>query len=324
MLPKETDLRYTAVIRTLGTAGDKYLSLLESLYNQEYAPEEIIAYIPHGFTVPIHPQYKVKYCYVNKGMVAQRALNYDEVHTEYILFLDDDLSFPSDFVKNMFYHLYEKEAAVISPDIFPNDKRPLIDEISMFISGRMKARRKDNKYGYKVLYTSGYSYNKNIKQPVYISNTNAGACFLCKKKDFLKINFRDELWLDNMAYAMGEDQVMFYKMYLNGLKQITFFNSGILHLDGGNTYNSREKRRKVVLNDLYFRRIFFHRFLLLPENRKLIKFAKILSKYYFFTFSMMVSLLKLDFKMFKDKLKYISLADDFLKSEEYLNLPPAI
>lgn len=57
-------------------------------------------------------------------MVSQRALSYDEVDSEYILFLDDDLCFPSDTVERMFALLRKNNADVISPDIYPNAKRP--------------------------------------------------------------------------------------------------------------------------------------------------------------------------------------------------------
>ena len=50
-------------------------------------------------------------------MVAQRALPYDEVDTEYILFLDDDLSFPENTVERMMELLLQEQADVISPDI---------------------------------------------------------------------------------------------------------------------------------------------------------------------------------------------------------------
>ena len=43
-------------------------------------------------------------------MVAQRALPYKEVDTEYILCLDDDLSFPPDMVENLYRSLNEFNA----------------------------------------------------------------------------------------------------------------------------------------------------------------------------------------------------------------------
>ena len=152
-------MNYTAVIRTLGTAGEKYQQLLDSLASQSVQPNEIIVYIAEGYPLPKETIGKERYVCVKKGMVAQRALRYDEVKTEYILFLDDDLFLPDDFVEKMYSALVENELDVISPDIYPNDKRSLKVEIMMTLSGRMRARSGDDEWGYKVMRTGGYSYN---------------------------------------------------------------------------------------------------------------------------------------------------------------------
>ena len=94
-------MEYIVVIRTLGTAGDKYQQLLDSLNKQTIQPSKILVYIAEGYYIPKETIGKEQYIYVKKGMVAQRALPYDEVDTEYILFLDDDLSFPENTVERM-------------------------------------------------------------------------------------------------------------------------------------------------------------------------------------------------------------------------------
>ena len=80
-------MEYTAVIRTLGKAGEKYQTLLDSLNKQTVPPVQILVYIAEGYAIPKETIGKERYIYVKKGMVAQRALRYDEVDTEYILFL---------------------------------------------------------------------------------------------------------------------------------------------------------------------------------------------------------------------------------------------
>lgn len=98
-------MEYTAVIRTLGTAGNKYQQLLDSLVAQTIRPAKIIVYIAEGYPLPKETVGIEEYVYVKKGMVAQRALPYDEVNTKYILFLDDDLYLPANAVEQMFQHL---------------------------------------------------------------------------------------------------------------------------------------------------------------------------------------------------------------------------
>ena len=69
------------------------------------------------------------------------------------------------------------------------------------------------------------------------------------------------LGLDKMLYAMGEDQVMYYKMYLQGKRQLTSYNSGIVHMDAGSTMQSLDKENSRICADLRFKLLFWHRFI---------------------------------------------------------------
>lgn len=313
-------MQYTAVIRTLGTADEKYQTLLNSLVAQTIQPSAILVYIAEGYPLPKETIGKERYIYVKKGMVAQRALPYSEVETEYMLFLDDDLAFPPDTVERMFQLLKEHNADVISPDIFPNAQRPLKSELMMTISGRMRARRFDKIWGYKVMRTGGYSYNKYPCKEVYFSQTNAGACFFCRKDDFLRVHFEDELWLDDTSYPIGEDQVMYYKMHLKGLKILTWYKHGLIHLDaGGNT--SPEKEQKLIYADFRFKIIFWHRFIWQCEKSLLLKLWSIVCIIYTFGFSLSISILKGEWKIFRLKRDAIKDGIAFLRSESYKKLP---
>lgn len=313
-------MEYTAVIRTLGKAGEKYQTLLNSLVSQTIPPKEIIVYIAEGYPIPAETVGRERYVYVKKGMVAQRALRYDEVDTEFMLCLDDDLFLPADFVQTMYDELRENDGNVISPDIFPNHERGWGQEILMLLSGRMMARRFPDSWGYKVLRTGGYSYRKNINKKVYPSQTNAGACFFCRKEDFLKVSFEDEMWLDSNRYPIGEDQVMYYKMFLSGLKVLTSYNSGIKHLDAGGNM-TKEKEKMLIYSDFRFKTIFWHRFIFRPEKNLLLKAWDCICICYAFTFAFMVSLLKLRFDILAIKYNSIWDAAHFLRSDEYKRLP---
>ncbi|MGN0202858.1 MAG: glycosyl transferase family 2 [Candidatus Cryptobacteroides sp.] len=316
-------MEYTAVIRTLGKAGEKYQKLLDSLVAQTVRPKQIIVYIAEGYPIPKETVGVEKYVYVKKGMVAQRALPYDEVDTEFILCLDDDLELPRAFVDDMFRAMEECEADVISPDIFPNHERSPKQEFMMSLSGRMVARRGNDSWGYKVLRTGGYSYRKRILKSVYRSQTNAGACFLCRKSDFLKVHFDEELWLDSSTYALGDDQVMFYKMHMLGLKVYTIYNSGIIHLDAGENLNS-EKEMMLVGSDIRFKIVFWHRFIYQPERNLFVKILDILCIAYYLLFTIMVSILKIRFDMVKNKIKAMHSGLGVIISSEYKQLPTVV
>lgn len=313
-------MEYTAVIRTLGTAGDKYQQLLDSLIAQTIRPAKIVVYIADGYPLPKETVGVEEYVYVKKGMVAQRALRYDEVDTEYILFLDDDVYLPDDGVENLYKHLIACGADVISPDVFPNSERSTLAKWMMAISGRMVARRDDGQWGYKVMRNAGYSYNSNPKPGAYWSQTNAGPCFFCSKENFLKIHFEDEKWMDSLKYAQGDDQVMFYKMYLSGLKQLTLFHGGIRHLDAGSTLRDDDKIQRLVFADTRFKVIFWHRFIYLPETSSIMRIWDMMCIGYTMFFAVLVSLLKMNFGLLKVKWKAICEGMNFIKSDEYHSL----
>ena len=298
------DFRYTVVIRTLGSAGEKYQKLLDSLAAQSIKPEAILVYIAEGYPLPKETIGIEQYVYVKKGMVAQRALPYDEVQTEWMLFLDDDLYLPSCFVETLYEQLQENNADIISPDVFPNDKRSFIGKVVMALSGRMLPRKDDGMWGYRVMHNGGYSYNARPVKPVYQSQTNAGACFFCQKKDFQKIHLDEELWMDKLQYAQGDDQVMYYKMYLHGLRLLTSYNTGIVHLDAGDNLNS-QKSVMLLYADLRFKILFWYRFIFSLEGCQYMKVWDVLCMGYLVFFTLLVSLLRCRFDILKVKCQAI-------------------
>lgn len=268
-------MEYSAVIRTLGKGGVYYQKTLDSLMGQTLKPKSIIVYIADGYPLPSETVGVERCVYVKKGMVAQRALPYDEVDTEFILFLDDDVFLPPDSVEKLFDELEQNKGDVIAPNLFDNHLKSFSAKLRLSLLGREVCRLFGSRWGFKVLSTAGFSYINNPKKSVYESQTNAGPCFLCRKKDFLRINYEDELWLDETPYAFPDDQVMFYKMYLNGLKILTSYDSGIVHLDAGSSTGSSDRTCKVIYSEYRNKLIFWYRFLYSNENNFLLKFWKV-------------------------------------------------
>ena len=313
-------MEYSAVIRTLGKAGEKYQKLLDSLVAQTIRPKQIIVYIAEGYPIPKESVGIERYVYVKKGMVAQRALPYDEVDTDYILFLDDDVFLPDNAVDTLYNEMTDSDADVISPDVFPNAERSKMSALLMAVSGRMRARNDDGKWAYKVMRTGGYSYNAHPESHVYLSQTNAGPCFFCKKSTFLSIHFEDEKWMDKLTYAMGDDQIMYYKMYLRGYRVLTSFDTGIKHLDAGTTLKDANKDKTRIFCDTYFKTVFWHRFLWSVDNA----WGKLLDSIaiaYYLLFTICISALKLQRDVLSVKYKAIKDSFRFLKSDEYKRIP---
>ena len=285
---------YTVVIRTLGTAGNYYQRTLNSLLEQTIKPKDIIVYIAEGYDIPKETIGIEGYVYVKKGMVAQRALPYNEVETEYMLFLDDDVYLPPNAVETLYNELKTYNGDVISPCVFYNHKVSWKSKIVQSLMGKEVARLLGNRWGYKVLRTGGFSYNNNPTKPVYESTCNAGPCFFCKKSDFLSIRYEEELWLDETPYALPDDQVMFYKMHLCGLKVLTSFDSGIVHLDAGSTMQaSDEKVLRVIYSEFRNKTIFWYRYIYSCEKNLLMKAWSQLCFGYMLTVQHVLSIIKL-------------------------------
>ena len=99
------DHNYCACIRTLGKAGEKYKILLDSLKRQTLQPKKIWVYIPYGYDLPKETIGVEQYVRCEKGMVHQRSLSFDEVDTNWILFLDDDVYLEDDAVEAVYIPL---------------------------------------------------------------------------------------------------------------------------------------------------------------------------------------------------------------------------
>lgn len=286
--------------------------------------DSVIIYLADGYSEPVETIGLEKIVRVPKGMVAQRALKYDEVDSEFILFLDDDVYLPENAVETLFAELEENGGDVISPIVFDNEGASTKEKIIRSLTGREVCRPWDGRWANKVLMTAGFSYNNSPSKAVYESQTNAGPCFLCKKDTFLSIHYEDEMWLEKTPYAFPEDQVMFYKMHLLGNKVLSTYDTGIVHMDASTTVsNSEEKTLKIIYSEYRNKLIFWHRFIFTPSGPLKRVLATLAISYAYGLQLIKYSLLKIKGnKAFADN--FVSgLRDgvEFLNSEEYKSLP---
>lgn len=284
---------YSVAIRTLGTAGDKFQQELDSILAQTIQPEKVVVYIAEGYSIPKETIGIEQYVYVKKGMMTQRALQYNEIDSEYILMLDDDALLPSYFVEKMFDALYQYDGDCISPNIYSNHQMSFFRKVTTAI-GAFVFPRKNDGWAFTVGNSGAYSYNNNPKQDVLLTETAAGLCCLCKKSSFLNVKLEDECWIDKFGYPLGEDQLLYNKLYVNGYKVLLYYNTGIIHNDGktGHTKKTLDKVEKegVINYIIWFRTCFSIR------NNKLFcvvsYFAKIFSM---FCYKLIVGILKSEF-----------------------------
>lgn len=221
---------YSVAIRTLGTSGEALRRELLSLHRQTVAPEKIIIYIARGYAKPDFRIGREEYVEVDKGMVAQRALQYNEISSDCIMCLDDDVELGDNSAEILLRQMNDTDADCIAVDTFANHK--------MSISGKFKAAignfifpRFNQRWAFKLHSNGSFSYINNPTKDVYPSQSAAGPAALWRKKSLLALRFEDELWLDKMGFAYGDDDLEFYKLHVNGGRLFVSFNCGVINLD---------------------------------------------------------------------------------------------
>ncbi len=239
--------QYCVAIRTLGTGGEKYLQTLLSLQKQTIPPQKILVYIAEGYSIPKETIGIEQYIYCPKGMVSQRSLPFNEIDTEWILFLDDDIVIPNNGVEKLFSALKQYNGDCISPNIFLNHELSFRAKIKAALSSQTFPHW-DKHWAFKIRRSGHYSYN-NDPDAIMPTQSAAFACLLCRKKAYEHIHFEDERWIDHFKYALGDDQLFYYKLYLYGYRTLIYYNSGIVHLNAksGNHKNYREAHLNAII-----------------------------------------------------------------------------
>lgn len=238
---------YSVAIRTLGTSGDALRRELQSLHRQTTQPERILIYIAKGYAKPDFKVGREEYVEVDKGMIAQRALKYDEITSDCILCLDDDVELADNSVEILLKQLDESDADCIAVDTFANHKMSVMSKIKAAISNFVLPRF-NQKWAFKLHSNGSFSYINNPAKDVYPSQSAAGPMAIWRKSSLLALHFEDELWLDKLGFAYGDDELEFYKLHINGGRLFVSFNSGAVHLDcktSSSSFRNNEKNFRI-------------------------------------------------------------------------------
>ncbi len=197
-------------------------------------------------------------------MVAQRALPYNEVDTEWLLLLDDDIEIAPNGIEEMFSVLDESGADVCAMDAFPHDNYSMLTKIKLILTLSGFPRLNGAKKGYSISWMGPDWYNPTPGRWAF-SNTNSGNAIMVRKSDFIGIHFEDDIWLDESPYALPDDSVIFYKMHLSGLKIVTMYNKFFKHLDA-KTSMTGERLSKVIYSEAKNTKIFRELYVLPSYN----------------------------------------------------------
>lgn len=225
---------YSIAIRTLGTSPDSLKKELESIYSQTVLPQKVVIYIAHGYPLPDFRVSDEVYIYIKKGMVAQRALQYHEINTEYLMMLDDDVVLAPHAAARMLSTLTDNSLDAVVADVFMNHRLSIVQKVMAFVTNGVRPMFCGKK-ATRVYSSGAFGYINNPRNEWYPTESGAGPASLWKKSSWLRLHIEDELWMDGLGFAYGDDQLIFNKAYKNGMNTGMLFNSGCTHLDAKST-----------------------------------------------------------------------------------------
>lgn len=327
-------MNYSIVIRTLGTTGEKYGKLLESIKALHTQPQEVVVVLPHGYALPPEQLGTERFVFSDKGMIWQRAVGLREAREDYLLVADDDVYLPPNLPEVLCEPILDGSADITFPidlDFLPPNKLSTFMGIINLNSMPMLWNKKD--WYVRVLNNGGWSYHRVSAEgnKSYLSHSFPGTCYFGKREALQFIDLEDERWCEKCVYALYDDQVLAYKLHLNGYKIRGVLNTGFIHLNAGG--NSPDRPFNAAYALIKNRIIFWHRFIYLPSKNAWQRFC---AKVSFRTWLLVGDVIHgITGTFFKNRVmgspRLIGARRDgrrdgfaYLETEEYKSLPPVV
>lgn len=261
------NLHYSVIIRTLGNSGDKYRATLDSIHAQTIQPEEVIVAIPQGYTLD-HQFGGERVIYCDKGMVSQRSSGILAAQNDYLLLIDDDLSFPPDFVEKLYASMQKRELDCVlthgnGTAVSKHRSMSKIRQLRGAFTGQYFFSKRESALFDAITSTGGH--RTYINHPEGFCQTGAGGCCFVKLEIAKKAHFEDETWLDHgelYQYSAYEDAVFYYKLFLQGGRIAYTQTTDYTHLDAATGRKARsilESKRIRLYTIARNRTIFWYR-----------------------------------------------------------------
>lgn len=320
-------MSYTVAIRTLGKSPHLKTEL-EQIYAQSKKPERVIIFIAEGYEKPDFRSADEEYEWVKKGMVSQRLLPYYDIRSDYILMLDDDVALQPDSMEKLLKSIKENDVDLIGADTFRNHRLPLKTKIKAAVSNLVFPHF-SQKWAFKIHKNGSFSYINNPEKDFYPSQSCAGNAMLWKTASYKQLRMQDELWLDDLPFAYGDDMLESYKVYKNGMKLGVVFDSGITHLDNQSSSSYYHKSHDKIKTRTMAQLAIWWRTCFKPGDtgffsQLLAAVAFSLKMIWLFFVFLSFSIVKLDCSYIANFLKGLSEGWKFVHSETFRSLPPYV
>ena len=224
-------LTYSIAIRTLGKSGELFREELLSIALQTVQPERVLVYIAEGYARPEFTVGREEYVWVEKGMVAQRIRPYDEISSDVILMLDDDVRLASDSAERMLKMMEQHRADCVGADVFKNQDMAFAAKCYAAVTNLVFPHW-GKKWAFRIRCNGSFSYNARPQNRFYWSQSCGGPVLMWRKATYRLLHLEEERWLDELPFAYGDDMVESYKVYKNGFRLGVLYDAGCEHLDG--------------------------------------------------------------------------------------------
>lgn len=317
-------MTYSIAIRTLATNPSVLKKELESIARQTILPQKVVIYIAEGYSRPDFQIGVEEYVWVKKGMMAQRLLDYNEIYSDVILMLDDDVELSEDSAERMLRAMEENGADCVAADTFKNQSMSWKEKLMAFVSNGVCARQDDG-WAFKINRSGSFSYNANPKRHFCLTQSFAGPCWMVKKNVLKEVRLSDELWLDQIGFPFGEDALEAYKFFLNGYKCGVLYDSGVKNLDAktsSGVYHKTEKKfytRSYGMFATWWRMIYTSR-----DKQWLSALLFGLKAWWQLNLHVLLGIVKLNVKIPINYMKGLKDAWAFVHSNEFKAIPPYV
>lgn len=322
------NIDYSVIIRTTGKAGEKYRALLDSIAALEPRPREVIVVLPEGYALPPEHLGWETFYFSPKGMVIQRMTGIAKCRSRYALICDDDVCFGPDFVEQLYTALTAENVAFSAGPLYSFLPKAGAQALICTVMASAPQTLFHKERYISVLRSSGYSYNRLLDQSrtvYYESQSLPWTCFFADIKAFEQLDFEAEKWVDSHGYAALDDQTMFYKAWLRGLKTVVVSTALYEHMDARTS--TRNNKPATLYTSTYNRVIFWHRFIYSMQKHPVMKlYSRICFEYYIamlFAFDLL-SVIRKKMALSDVAIRRKGCKDgwQYVKSEEYRGLPP--
>ena len=321
------NIDYSVIIRTTGKAGEKYQALLDSIDRLEPKPAEVIVVLPEGYDLPKEKLGWETFYFSRKGMVPQRMYGIEKCGTKYALICDDDMAFPADFAQKLYRPIGEGICRITAGPLYSLLPAPGRMAAVCTLLGSAPATVFHKERYTTVLRTSGYSYHRGLDasgNKLYEAQSLSWGCFFADVDAIREIGFQEETWVDAHGYAALDDQTMFYKGWLRGIKAYVVPDALYEHLDAGTSTKGNLEIPRYAMG--FNRVVFWKRFILQQQKNGLCKvWTWVCFGYYLICnalFDCLVLCRKRNLKEFKAKYRGLQDGWRYIRSAEFRCLPP--